>query len=154
MASNGRIHLREYEAIKNLLSMNEFKDKTKIALVHHHFMPRLFYNNQPQNGLWKLIEYNSMKLYGRTKILKLLDHYRIKLVLHGHVHDIQDYSHKGIRFLNGGGSMDSQTDDLCINYALLNSNGDIDVKVKRIAEKRPQFDEIPFDEHLIHQIAG
>jgi 3',5'-cyclic AMP phosphodiesterase CpdA len=154
MASNGDIHLSEYEAIKNMLSSNEFKHMTKIVLIHHHFMSRLYSYYHPENRLWKYIENRCMKLYGRTKLIKLLSKHDIKMVFHGHVHDNREYIYKGVRFLNAGGSIDGQPGKICINYFAIDSKGRIDTKIEKLLESRPALVENLYSEDFLPQLAG
>ena len=52
-----------------------------------------------------------MKLRGKKKLLKLFLESNVKLVLHGHSHEMKEYFREGIRFVNSGGSVDNSLKD-------------------------------------------
>jgi predicted phosphodiesterase len=78
-------------------------------MIHHHF----YKNNVPakssKNLLWNRIENFTMKLRNKKKLLNLFSENGVRLVLHGHSHEIKEYTRKGIKFLNAGGSVENET---------------------------------------------
>jgi predicted phosphodiesterase len=61
-------------------------------------------NNQ-SGTLWQVIERQTMKLKNKKKTIKRLKKLGIDLVLHGHLHETNEYHRKGIKFINSGGSI-------------------------------------------------
>jgi 3',5'-cyclic AMP phosphodiesterase CpdA len=154
LASNGRISAEQHEMIKRTLSLNQFRNKIKIALVHHHFMPKLIYHEQQRHGLWNLIEHHSMKLYGKHKLVKTFARHKFNLVLHGHVHENNRYQRKGIPFVNGGAAIDDgKRQNLSINFININSNG-IRIDTEKILCDDLIYQEFPVVSDLIPQLAG
>ena len=110
-ASNGHVSKNQKEGLQEILSKDEYKNKQKIVLTHHHFNKNNPSVQSAENSLWGRVENFTMKLRGKKKLLKLLTENGVSLVLHGHNHEIKEYSRKGIRFLNAGASVDNETDD-------------------------------------------
>ena len=108
-ASNGKVSNQQIKALKRLLTAPEFKDKVKIVLIHHHFYKKNMPAKSSENTLWNKIENFTMKLRGKKKLIRLFIKNNVKLVLHGHSHDMVDYYRKGIRFINAGGSIDNES---------------------------------------------
>ncbi len=105
-ASNGKIYRDQFNAIKTLLSQTDEKIAHKVVLSHHHF-----YKNTEEatssNPYWKKIECYTLKLRGKKKLINMFSENKVKLVLHGHSHEIREYYRKGIKFINAGGSLDN-----------------------------------------------
>ena len=110
-ASNGEVDKKQAEKLEQILSSKAFRNKRKIILSHHHFASR---ENPPQNLLWKRIENQTMKMRKKKKLLNLFVKYDIELVLHGHIHEIQLYKRKGIQFINAGGSVLNNKNEIYI----------------------------------------
>jgi 3',5'-cyclic AMP phosphodiesterase CpdA len=120
-ASNGEVDKKQYEHLERILSLSSFKNKRKIILSHHHFAPK---ENTEQNLLWKRMENQTMKLRKKKKLVNLFAKFGVELVLHGHVHEVQQYERKGITFINSGGSV-------------LNSKNEIFIVVIDTCHKQP-----------------
>lgn len=110
-ASNGKINKVQREAVEKLFSLSTFKDKIKVALVHHHFSKFHTDSLDIKNPLWNRIEKSTMKLRGKGKILNLFNKYNIKYVMHGHVHQINKYERENIEFFNAGLAIDNYSPD-------------------------------------------
>ena len=108
-AANGHVSKTERKSLKNILSDERFLDKTKIAMLHHHFYKNNVPGKSSENSLWNSIENFTMKLRGKKKLLNIFIENGVGLVLHGHSHEIKEYNRKGIKFLNAGGSVDNNT---------------------------------------------
>jgi len=108
MASNGEIPSKQLAGFENLMSRKRISGTTKVILVHHHFGIN---GSEPRNILER-IEHHTMKLRNRSKILKLFMNTGIDLVLHGHLHINDQYMIKGIRFVNGGASVEGEIRDM------------------------------------------
>lgn len=110
-ASNGRVSNQQIKALKHLLKTQEFKEKIKIVLIHHHFYKKDMIARSSQSSIWNKIENFTMKLRGKKELLKLFEEHNVKLILHGHSHDMVDYYRKGIRCINAGGSIENESSD-------------------------------------------
>jgi 3',5'-cyclic AMP phosphodiesterase CpdA len=106
-ASNGYVSKIQKQFLKAILTKNEFKEKVKIVLTHHHFYPKDVPSHSSESTMWNKIEDYTMKLRGKKKLLKLFLESNVKLVLHGHSHEMREYFREGIRFVNSGGSVDN-----------------------------------------------
>ena len=67
----------------------------------------MFHHTVQKSTMWNKIEDYTMKLRGKKKLLKLFLESNVKLVLHGHSHEMREYFREGIRFVNAGGSVDN-----------------------------------------------
>lgn len=110
-ASNGHVSKIQRQFLKTILTKNEFKEKVKIILTHHHFYPKNVTSHSSEGTMWNKIENYTMKLRGKKKLLKLFLESNVKLVLHGHSHEMKEYFREGIRFINSGGSVDNNLKD-------------------------------------------
>ncbi|MEG8947686.1 metallophosphoesterase family protein [Rosettibacter firmus] len=106
-ASNGKVNKEQRKELKKLLNLPHLKEKLKIVLIHHHFYKNNINASSSFNAFWNKIENYTMKLRGKKKLIKLFKKNNIKLVLHGHSHELKEYYRKGIRFINAGGSIES-----------------------------------------------
>lgn len=105
-ASNGHVSKTQRKLFSHLLNRPEFKDKTKIVLSHHHFYKKDVSSTSSEQTLWEKIEHFTMKLRGKKKLLKLFHENDVRVVLHGHSHEMMEYNRKGITLLNAGASID------------------------------------------------
>lgn len=101
-ASNGRISKTQRKLVANYLSLPKFTDKVKIVLVHHHFYQKSDTSTSSESTLWSKIENYTMKLRGKKKLLNLFSENNVKMVLHGHSHEMREYFREKIRFVNAG----------------------------------------------------
>lgn len=108
-ASNGKVSKTQIKSLKNLLSSKEFKDKIKIVLVHHHFYKKDMVAKSSSSIIWNKVESFTMKLMGKKKLINLFVENNVKMILHGHSHDMVDYYRKGIRCVNSGGSVENES---------------------------------------------
>jgi predicted phosphodiesterase len=76
------------------------------------------------------------------------------LVLHGHVHDNRQYQRRGLRFLNGGASIEAYKAQICVNLIVVNSRRRSDRRIERFHENSYTSDEIHDPESLIPRYAG
>ncbi len=105
-ASNGHVSKPQRKALRQLLIDPGIKDKTKIILSHHHFYRKNISSSSSEDSLWDKIESFTMKLRGKKKLIKLFEQSKVKLVMHGHSHEMREYKRKEIIFLNAGASVD------------------------------------------------
>lgn len=105
-ASNGRVKKDARQKIEKLLKLEVIKHKLKIAVIHHHF----YHNNEmvssSENNLWNKVENYTMKLRHKKKLIKLFKENNVKIVLHGHSHEMKEYVREGVRFFNSGGAFE------------------------------------------------
>jgi 3',5'-cyclic AMP phosphodiesterase CpdA len=104
-ASNGFIDDDQITELKTIL--NEFGSlvQTRILLVHHHFNKLKIPASNMMHYFWQVVEKQTMKLREKKKLMRELKESGIDLVCHGHIHVMDEYIRKGIRFLNSGGGM-------------------------------------------------
>jgi 3',5'-cyclic AMP phosphodiesterase CpdA len=110
-ASNGHVSKMQRQYINTILNKSEFKDKIKIVLAHHHFYPKNVASHSSNDSIWDKIESYTMKLRGKKILLKIFLNHNVNIVLHGHSHEMKEYSRKGIKFLNAGASVDNSLND-------------------------------------------
>ncbi|MEJ5352358.1 MAG: metallophosphoesterase [Melioribacteraceae bacterium] len=106
-ASNGKISKEQRKALKKLFDLPLIKCKLKIIMIHHHFYKNNAEAKSSFNALWNRIESYTMKLRGKKKLIKLFRKNNVKLVLHGHSHELKEYNRKEIKFINAGGSVEN-----------------------------------------------
>ena len=118
-ASNGKVYKEQVADLEILLNKEEVKQKEKIVLIHHHFSK--FHRDllNKKNPMWDKVEKSTMKLRGKKKLLDLFKRNNVRLVLHGHVHQMSDYKREGIMFCNAGSSIDNY-DNEKIQFNLIN----------------------------------
>ena len=71
-----------------------------------------------------------MKLRKKKKLFQLFKMNKVDLVMHGHLHESIEYIRKGIRFLNAGGSITGNEEELKINF--LNVKNSLNVEIHKI----------------------
>jgi len=105
-ASNGKINKTNRDIAENYLSLPRFKEKVKIVLVHHHFYQKSEESKSSESSLWNRIESFTMKLRGKKKLVNMFSEHNVKLVLHGHSHEMRQYEREKIKFVNAGATME------------------------------------------------
>jgi 3',5'-cyclic AMP phosphodiesterase CpdA len=152
-ASNGKVSDNQIEHLKKIFTLQEVSDKKKIVLIHHHFYKKNVESTASQNHIWNKIESFTMKLRKKKKLIQLFQEYDVKLVLHGHSHEIKDYHRKGIRFLNAGASIDNGSE--LSQYFQIDSVSD-EFQVKSIEYYRKKLSPITINlpKITIPKIAG
>ena len=106
-ASNGEISAAQLNEVNNIFNMYG-NCKTKLVLIHHHFQENKPLQENRFGSVWQIIEKQTMKLRTKGKLFELFNNHKVDLVLHGHYHETSEYSRKGIRFLNAGGSFKNE----------------------------------------------
>ena len=121
-ASNGHVSKTHRQLLANLICRNEFQNKLKIVLIHHHFYKHSTLRMSRKCSWWDRIESHTMKLYKKHRLLTLFSQYGIDLVLHGHVHEYKRYQKRNVVFLNGAGCFaDKRRQNLEMNIILTSS---------------------------------
>ncbi|MCX7875411.1 MAG: metallophosphoesterase [Melioribacteraceae bacterium] len=105
-ASNGKVNKEIRKKIIELSKNKEISDKTKIAVIHHHFYHNYENASSSENNLWNKIENFTMKLKHKKKLINLFNECGVKIVLHGHSHEMKEYIRNGIHFFNSGGAFE------------------------------------------------
>ena len=131
-ASNGKIYKDDYNFLVNILNKYYIESLKKLVIVHHHFNKIRVDKNKSASSFWQNIEKQTMKLKKKKKLLQLFKLHKIDLVLHGHIHETNEYFRKGIRFLNAGASvLGIYPDELRINFININ-NSEINIEIHKI----------------------
>ncbi|MDZ7267857.1 MAG: metallophosphoesterase [candidate division KSB1 bacterium] len=109
MAAKGRLAGRELAQLKRLMTAHRHSHKPKLVVLHHQFRSR-FMAPPPLRStvetVWDFLNFHFNKLYTKSQLLRLFAEQRVDLVLHGHIHVNAGYEINGVRFLNGGGSLE------------------------------------------------
>lgn len=117
-ASNGAVHLEQFNKAIQILNKFSNSVNTKIIMLHHHFNKMKVTQNSTFGGFWQNVEKQTMKLRKKKRLFTAFKEYGIDLVMHGHYHETGEYERKGVRFLNAGGSVKSdKAGQLSINFA-------------------------------------
>ncbi len=146
-ASNGKISAEQIDSSMELFKYGKFGNKKVIALTHHHFCKKLLLANESENTLWQNIEKQTMKLRNKKSLLKFFNSINTELILHGHLHESAEYTRKGIKILNGGGSILSK-DKNVLNYNVINaSSAEINTSIESFQVTSSKVSE----QHLSHK---
>ena len=105
VGSNGLVDERQRQQLDQILSSGQFRRSRTIVLIHHHFNKMDRPTNGSMQSIWKAFEQHTMKLRGKNELMHLFKKHRVDAVLHGHCHENMEYTRKGLRFINGGGSI-------------------------------------------------
>lgn len=105
VGSNGEIEKGQLRRLSQLLASEPLKGLQKVVLVHHHFCKTPLAGAGTLNSVWGAIERQTMKMRGKKRLIEVFREGGATLVLHGHVHWNDEYTRKGVRFINGGGSL-------------------------------------------------
>jgi 3',5'-cyclic AMP phosphodiesterase CpdA len=105
VGANGAVDQKQQERLDRLLSSSPFNHLRKIVLIHHHFNKVESEAIGTMHSVWQMIEQQTMKLRGKKDLMDLFRKHSVDAVLHGHYHQNMEYSRKGLRFVNGGGSV-------------------------------------------------
>ncbi len=149
-ASNGSVGIDQFDETLKILEQFKYKATNKIILIHHHFNKIKVKGKNSFGNFWQNIEKQTMKLRKKKRLFNLFNRYEIDLVLHGHFHEMGEYKRKGIRFLNAGGSLKSNSDNLIgINFIDIASTSKIfthtvEFKLEQIEHKM---------KNLVHELA-
>ena len=124
IGSNGGVDDKSFEHLVELLESPLLGTKRRIVALHHHFCRLGDVRPGTIHSVWGAIERHTMKLRGKSRLLKLFARTKVELVLHGHVHESHEYLRDGVRFLNAGGSvLHDQSPDLHVNIVRLTDTG-------------------------------
>lgn len=133
LGSNGIVDDRAFAMLEELLQSPSLRSRRKVVALHHHFHKMRGEKNGTMHSVWGAIERQTMKLRGKSKLLRLFALTHVDLVLHGHIHRSMEYTREGVRFLNGGGSiLHDQLDDLHINVIRMQAERTT-VEIHRVA---------------------
>jgi 3',5'-cyclic AMP phosphodiesterase CpdA len=124
IGSNGAVDDRSFDLLVELLESPLLHAKHKIVALHHHFCRMRDVQPSAAHSVWGAIERQTMKLHGKSRLLKLFSRTSVEMVLHGHVHVSNEYCRGGVRFVNAGGSvLHDRDDDLHITFIRVNDAG-------------------------------
>ena len=131
-ASNGKIYKNEYNFLVNVLNSCYIEPAKKLIILHHHFNKIKVDKNKSASSLWQNIEKQTMRLKKKKRLFQLFRMYKVDLVLHGHIHENNEYIRKGVRFINAGASLLGPIDDeLKINFVNV-QHSKINIETHRI----------------------
>lgn len=134
-ASRGKLDKFQMQGLKKIFSHPDVRNKSKIVLIHHHFAVA---ERKAKPTLLENLESHSMKLAKRKKIQHFFKKNEVKLVLHGHAHESNQYLKKGIRYLNAGGSIESDHLDY-LHFNFINIQDEqVEVEIRKIPKKKFQ----------------
>jgi len=145
VGSNGAVSEFQRKWIDQTLSSGKFRATRRIVMIHHHFNRMDGQTGGTIQGVWNAFERQTMKLRGKGELVQLFRRHAIDAVLHGHCHENMEYSYKGVRFANGGGSiLGSPQSSLRVN---LLSVGEAGIHIHR--HEFPWTEETPASQALI-----
>lgn len=132
-ASNGEVSISQFNELVQIFEQNQ-NIKHKLVLIHHYFNKIKLNKQKATSTFWQNIEKQTMKLKKKSRLFNLFHKYKIDLVLHGHLHESNEYLRKGIRFSNGGGSVKSaEKNSVSVNFIKVTEN-EINTEVHLIKE--------------------
>jgi len=135
LGSNGEVDDHSYKVLSEMLDSPLLRDKRKIVALHHHFHKLRDVNPGTMHTVWGAIERHTMKLRGKSRLLKLFGRTHVELVLHGHVHESFEYMREDVRFLNAGGAiLHDRSRDLHVNVVRITEEGCL-TEIHRLAPK-------------------
>ncbi|HLP15389.1 MAG TPA: metallophosphoesterase [Bacteroidota bacterium] len=106
LGSNGTIDEEQLGRLHQLLNDSRLQGHRLFALTHHHFhRPKYISPCSAMTKLWHRIEGQTLKLYGRKKLLDVFRLHGVEKVLHGHVHEHTEYRAGGVTCLNAGATL-------------------------------------------------
>jgi 3',5'-cyclic AMP phosphodiesterase CpdA len=136
VGSNGRVGDGQFRRLRELLEAPQLRGKRKIILIHHHFNTLSPPPGGALHSVWGAIERRTMKLHGKKRLFELFRGTGVEVVLHGHVHVNAEYERKGVRFINGGGSLLGAPDRLAFNLISIRP-GAIETRIVSIPDELP-----------------
>lgn len=107
-ASNGYVSKEQIDEIQKIFDIQKLTGKVKLVLIHHHFYKNNISSKSSEHALWSRLEDFTMKLRRKKRLIKLFLRNNIDLVLHGHSHEVKQYSRQGIKFINAGASIEGE----------------------------------------------
>jgi 3',5'-cyclic AMP phosphodiesterase CpdA len=138
LGSNGSVDDKSFDALSDLLGSAAIRSRRKIIALHHHFHKMREARAGAVHSVWGAIERQTMKLRGKSRLVKLFARNGVDIVLHGHIHQSVEYVRDGVRFVNGGGSvLHDESPDLYINIIRMHGSG------TRVEIHRVPFEGVP-----------
>jgi 3',5'-cyclic AMP phosphodiesterase CpdA len=135
-ASNGIVHIEQFNSTVDILKNLSPKFDTKIIMLHHHFNKIKITKGNGFSSFWQNIERQTMKLRKKKRLLNLFEDFKIDLVLHGHYHEMANYKRKEIRFLNAGASFKGNRMNI-LSYNLIEiKNRSISIKTNHVYPRK------------------
>jgi 3',5'-cyclic AMP phosphodiesterase CpdA len=139
IGSNGGVDDKSFDLLVELLESPFLNAKRKIVALHHHFCKMRDVKPGTMHSVWGPIERQTMKLHGKSRLLKLFARTNVEMVFHGHVHESNEYSRDGVRFVNAGGSvLHDRSDDLHINIIRVSDSG-MHAEIRRLPMESVSF---------------
>jgi len=120
-ASNGRISDTQMNAFEKMI-YGRSSSKKIIVMTHHHFRRAPLSEETTSNAVWRKVELQTMKLRDKKSLLKTFKNNNVSLILHGHIHESNEYVRKGIRIMNAGGSILNNEKNMNVNIIEISGN--------------------------------
>jgi 3',5'-cyclic AMP phosphodiesterase CpdA len=139
IGSNGEVSDAQFRRTQQILEAPELRPKRKIVLIHHHFNKIEGAESGTLHTVWGTIERQTMKLRGKKRLIELMRENEVALVLHGHVHENVSYERKGIKFLNGGGSLLGPFSPVSSFNLVELHDGSIETRTIMVPEEEPSL---------------
>ena len=150
-ASNGSVGIDQFDETSKILEQFKYKATNKIILIHHHFNKIKVKGKNSFGSFWQNIEKQTMKLRKKKRMFNLFNRYEIDLVLHGHFHEMGEYIREGIRFLNAGGSLKSNSNNLIgINFIDISPSAKITTHTIELELNQAEHKM----KNIVHELAG
>lgn len=129
--SNGIVD-QEQIAAAHTLFLERDGSKPVLIAIHHHFNKPEIAPKGTMQGVWSSLENQTMKLRKKRRLLALFQKIQPTLVLHGHVHENSIYARRNLQYVNGGGSILSDKDQIAqFNLIFLKGN-EVDVQITSV----------------------
>ncbi|MGB8318439.1 MAG: metallophosphoesterase [Ignavibacteriaceae bacterium] len=145
-ASNEKINKDDFNFLATKLEKYYIDQAKKLIIIHHHFNKIKVVKNPSASSFWQNIEKQTMKLKKKKKLFQLFSLFGVDLVLHGHIHESNEYIRKGTRFLNAGASvLGTEPVELKINFVNI-KNSCIDTQIHKILHAEAVVSELKYEE--------
>lgn len=146
-ASNGLIDEEQFSELEIILSELGDRVKNRFILIHHHFNKLKSPSTNMMHYFWQALEKQTMKLKQKKELFDLFTKHKIDMVFHGHIHEMNNYSRKGIKFVNSGGGFGNlKKGELFYNR--------IDVTKKGVTSEAISFPYLKKKKKYLRQYAG
>lgn len=133
-AAKGKVGDKQLNNVQQILLKNEFQNKMKIVLIHHHFKKISDHSSLFHNSFLQNLESFGDKLQKKKRLIKLFRRHKVDLILHGHDHHCNEYWIKNLHFMNAAGCIDKNNPgELQINFVTVTTNA-IKTEIRAIAE--------------------
>ncbi len=103
LGTNGMLGEQQVKALATLMLGRELDGLIPIVVMHHHMND--LNDESTENGFWKKVESNTMRMKGRRRLIRVFQQLDVRFILHGHIHRNEIYERGGIHIANGAGAV-------------------------------------------------